>query len=111
MYMSGSGGGFGGGVVDDDQIACHLLKFETRITSPNAQVIAMLTEGSQLNVQIAAESAAQEIQVLTPQGEVVGGLLHNKAQRLRECLLARTRYKATVRSINNGQVNVFVEPA
>lgn len=110
--MSGSSGGGGGGIVDDDQIACHLLKFETRITSPNAAVIGSLTVGKQLIVQVAAGSAAQEIQVLTPEGhQIVGGLLHNRAQRLRECLLAQTRYKATVRSINNGQVDVFVEPA
>jgi hypothetical protein len=109
--MSGSSGGGGGGIVDDDQIACHLLKFETRITSPNAAVIVSLTVGKQLIVQVAAGSTAQEIQVVTTEGQIVGGLLHNRAQRLRECLLAQTRYKATVRSINNGQVYVFVEPA
>lgn len=109
--MSGSSGGGGGGIVDDDQIACHLLKFETRITSPNPAAIVLLKVGDQLNVQIAAGSAAQEIQVVIPGGQIVGGLLHNRAQRLRECLLGNTRYKATVRSINNGQINVFVEPA
>lgn len=109
--MSGSSGGGGGGIVDDDQIACHLLKFETRITSPNAAAIATLKVGDQLNVQIAAGSTTQEIQVVIPGGAIVGGLLHNRAQRLRECLLGNTLYKATVRSINNGQVNVFVEPA
>ncbi|QKV54729.1 hypothetical protein [Comamonas antarctica] len=108
--MSGSSGGGGGSIVDDDQIACHLLKFETRITSPNAVVLVMLSVGKQLNIQIAAGSTAQEIQVVTSEGQIVGGLLHNKAQRLRECLLAQTSYKATVRSINNGQVDVFVEP-
>lgn len=106
--MSGSSGG--GGVVADDQIACNLLKFETRITSPNAAVIVTLTVGMPLAVQVAAESAAQEIQVVTYEGQIVGGLLHTRAQRLRECLLAGTRYKATVRMINNGQVNVFLEP-
>ncbi len=108
--MSGSSGGGGGGAVADDQIACNLLRFETRITSPNAAVILTLTAGMQLGVQVATGSAAQEIQVVTPAGQIVGGLLHNRAQRLRECLLAGTRYKATVRMINNGQVNVFVEP-
>lgn len=110
--MSGSSGGGGGGIVENDEIACHLLKFETRITSPNAAAIVSLTVGTPLIVQVAAGSAAQEIQVLTPGNhQVVGGLLHNRAQRLRECLLAQTRYKATVRSIKNGQVDVFVEPA
>lgn len=107
--MSGSSGGGGGGIVANDEIACHLLKFETRITSPNAAVIATLKAGDQLSVRVAG-STAQEIQVVTPEGQIVGGLLHNRAQRLRECLLAQTRYKATVRAINNGQVNVFVEP-
>ncbi len=109
--MSGSSGGGGGGIVDDDQIACHLLKFETRITSPNAAAIAPLKVGDQLNVQIAAGSPAQAIQVVNTVGQIVGGLLHNRAQRLRECLLGGTHYKATVLSINNGQINVFVEPA
>lgn len=107
--MSGSSGG-GGGVMDDDQIACNLLRFETRITSPNAAVIVTLSVGTQLGIQVATGSAAQEIQVVTPASQIVGGLLHNRAQRLRECLLAGTHYKATVRMINNGQVNVFVEP-
>ena len=109
--MSGSSGGGGGGIVADDEIACNLLKFETRITSPNADVIKYLTVGQQLNIHIAKESTAQEIQIVTKDGDLVGGLLHNRMQRLRECLLAQTRYKATVRSINNGQVDVFVEPA
>lgn len=107
--MSGSSGG-GGGAVTDDQIACDSLRFETRITSPNAAVLVTLNVGMQLSVQIATGSAAQEIQVVTQTGQIVGGLLHNRAQRLRECLLAGTHYKATVRLINNGQVNVFVEP-
>lgn len=107
--MSGSSGG-GGGAVADDQIACDLLRFETRITSPNAAVLVTLNVGMQLSVQIATGSAAQEIQVVTQTGQIVGGLLHNRVQRLRECLLAGTHYKATVRLINNGQVNVFVEP-
>lgn len=107
--MSGSSGGGGGGIVANDEIACHLLKFETRITSPNAAVIATLKVGDQLTVRVAG-STAQEIQVVTPEGQIVGGLLHNRAQRLRECWLAQTRYKATVRAINNGQVDVFVEP-
>lgn len=109
--MSGSSGGGGGGIVDDDQIACHLLKFETRITSPNAEAIVLLKVGDQLNVQIAAASAAQEIQVVNTVGQIVGGLLHNRAQRLRECLLGGARYKAKVLTSNNGQINVFVEPA
>lgn len=108
--MSGSSGGGGGGILANDEIACHLLKFETRITSPDAAVIATLKVGNQLTVRVAG-STAQEIQVVTSEGQIVGGLLHNRAQRLRECLLAQTRYKATVRAINNGQVDLFVEPA
>lgn len=108
--MSGSSGGGGGGIVDDEKIACHLLRFETRITSPNAAVVGTLSVGQQLSIRIAAGSTAQEIQVVTAEDYIVGGLLHNWMQRLRECLLAGTRYKATVRSIKNGQVDVFVEP-
>lgn len=109
--MSGSSGGGGGGIVENDQVACNLLRFETRITSPNAAVIRLLNVGDQLYIQIAAASIAQEILVVTSVGQLVGGLLHNRAQRLRECLLAGTSYKATVRSLNNGQIDVFVEPA
>ncbi|MDH1902106.1 hypothetical protein N5D67_07300 [Comamonas aquatica] len=109
--MSGSSGGGGGGIVENDQIACNLLRFETRITSPNAAIIGLLSVGAQLHIQIAAGSIAQEIQVVTHSGQIVGGLLHIRAQRLRECLLAGTNYKATVRALNNGQIEVFVEPA
>lgn len=110
--MSGSSGGGGGGVSSDDEvISCNILRFETQIASPNAAVVSTLKIGDELQVIIATSSYAQEIQVVTSSGQLVGGLLSAKVQRMRECMLESHPYKATVLSAFSGQVRVVVEHA
>ncbi|GKT18916.1 hypothetical protein AVHY2522_20590 [Acidovorax sp. SUPP2522] len=110
--MSGSsGGGGGGGGTDDEVIACDVLRFETQIASPNSEVVPTLKIGDELQVIIASASKTQEIQVVTTGGQLVGGLLAVKVQRMRECMLESHTYKATVKSVNGGQVRVLVEHA
>lgn len=107
--MSGSSGGGGGGTITDDEIACSTLKFEAQIASPNPAVVSTLSVGNELSILIATLTGTQEIQVVTATGQLVGGLLANRVQRLRECILQANNYKARVISINSGQVRVFVE--
>lgn len=108
--MTGSSGASGGGFGGGGEIACELLKFEAQIASPNPTVVATLSVNDELGVVIASSSGVQEIQVKTSSGAVAGGLLANRVQRLRECILHGTRYKARVILINLGQVRVYVEP-
>lgn len=110
--MSGSSGGGGGGGINtyDEIIACHLLRFVTQIASPNPGVVPTLKIGEELQVIIAPSSTAQEIQVVTRGGQLVGGLVATKVQRMRECMLDTYSYKATVQSVIGGQVRVLVEP-
>ena len=108
--MSGSSGG-GGGFVTDEAIACDVLRFETQIASPNPVLVPALKIGDELIVIIASASKTQEIQVLTANGNVVGGLLSVKVQRMRECMLENHSYKATILSVSGGQVRVVVEHA
>jgi len=108
--MSGSSGG-GGSWVTDEEIACDILRFDAQIVSPNPAVVPTLRVGDILDVVIAASSGTQEIQVLTAAGALVGGLLANKVQRLRECMLESHGYRATVLAINSGQVRVAVKHA
>lgn len=108
--MTGSSGASGGGFGGGDEVACESLKFEAQIASPNAAVVATLSVNDELPVLIVSSSGVQEIQVQTLAGAVVGGLLANRVQRLRECILHGTQYKATVILINQGQVRVYVEP-
>ena len=110
--MSGSSGGrVGGGGSDEAPISCELLQFETGIASPNPEVVPRLKMGEQLLVIAAAASKTQEIQVVTADKELVGGLLATKVQRFRECMLEGHAYKATVRSVIGGQVRVVVDQA
>lgn len=112
--MSGSsgGGGGGGGIgTYDEIIACHLLRFVTQIASPNPAVVPTLRIGDELQVIMVTSSVVQEIQVTTTSGQLVGGLLATKVQRMRECMLEGNVYKATVQSVMGGQVRVVVEPA
>ena len=108
--MSGSSGSSGGSYSGNEDIACELLKFEAQIASPNSAAVATLVISQVLSVVISSTSGVQEVQVQTVTGAVVGGLLANRVQRLRECLLNGTNYKATVTFINLGQVRVYVEP-
>lgn len=110
--MSGSSGGGGGGAsVNDEVIACDVLRFETQIASPNPAVVPTLKIGDELQVIIASSSNTQEIQVVTSGGQLVGGLLAAKVQRMRECMFENHAYKATVITVTGGQVRVVVEHA
>ena len=110
--MSGSSGGFGGGVsANDEVIACDILRFETQIASPNPAIVSTLKIGDELLVSIASSSSTQEIQVFTDKGQLVGGLAAIKVQRLRECMLQNHAYKVKVLSVNSGQARVAVEHA
>jgi len=107
--MSGGGGGGGGGPVIDET-PCERVKFETQLTSPQPAVVATITVREVLDVVL---SARQNVLVIEAQknGHAVGGIAGLDAARLRACINDGHVFKATVLTVNGGQVKVKVEHA
>jgi hypothetical protein len=105
--MSGGGGGGGGGGAPDDDVDCDKLKFEAQVTSPQASVVGTLSVGDVLEVNVVNMKGQMVVQVVK-NGKPAGGLAGPDATRLRNCINDGHRYKATVRTINGGQVRVQV---
>lgn len=105
--MSGSGGG--GSWSSDSEIACIRLRFKTQIATPQANTIGLLHVGSVLDVTVMNMGGAVAVAVFL-QGALIGGLAGGLVNRLRECLLGGTRFKATVQAINGPQILVEIEP-
>ncbi len=105
--MSGSGGGVGGGGFDYE-LPCDNLRFEAQLTSPQPAVVKMLAVADVLDIEINTMNDQVVLQVLK-NGQVAGGLAGPDVTRLRNCIEQDHQYKATVRSINSGQVRVFIE--
>lgn len=107
--MSGSGGGFGGGMSEDAPIACDRLIIETAISSPKEDVIKNLSINSILQVEL-EQLGTTSVVVLIYQGGKAGGITHSQTNRLRECIQTGTKYTATVISKSDGQVRVRIKP-
>lgn len=107
--MSGGGGGGGGGPVIDET-PCTRVKFETQLTSPQPAVVATISVGDVLDVVL---TQRQTVLVVEAQknGVAVGGIAGLDATRLRTCLTDGHPFKATVLTVNGGQVRVKVEHA
>lgn len=107
--MSGSGGGGGGGGGGDSYSPpCETLRFDTQLVSAQPAVVATLKAGDVLDVALAVMKGQTVVQVLH-KGQVAGGLTGLDANNLRNCMDDGHQYKATVLSINGGQVRVRVE--
>lgn len=106
--MSGSGGGGGGGGGGDNPPQCETLVFVTQLVSTVPAVVALLKVGDVLDVVLAIMKGQTIVQVLH-NGQVAGGLTGLDANRLRACMDDGHQYKATVLTINGGQVRVRVE--
>lgn len=105
--MSGNGGG-GTGTPDND-ISCSRLRFSTQIATPQSGVIQTVKQGDILDVSVVNMNNAQAVAIFKT-GSLVGGLAGGLVNKLRECLLGGTLFKATVVSVNGAQVMVEIEP-
>lgn len=106
--MSGGGGGGSGGGGDPTPSSCETLRFDAQLTSPQAPVLATLNVGDVMDVVLSSLKGVTIVQVLHA-GNVAGGLTGPDASRLRACIEQGHSYRATVLSINGGQVRVHVE--
>ncbi len=105
--MSGSGGGGGGGGGSQPS-ACETLRFDAQLVSTQPAVVSTLHLGNVLDVALAVLKGQTIVQVLS-NGQVVGGLTGLDANRLRVCIEDGHDFKATVLTVNGGQVRVRVE--
>ena len=103
---SGSGGEVGGGPV-----ACELLTFTAQISTPNPTFISTVRAGDLCTVQVQAVSNQQVVVVVRNNGDQLGGLVGGQTNRLRECILSGTRYRAEVTSVSGAQIVVRIDPA
>jgi hypothetical protein len=104
--MSGSSGGGGGG-YSYQAPSCELLKFSILVSSPQPAGVALLTVGDVLDIDVTQMGAQVVVRVLKG-GTAVGGLAGPDATKLRNCMDEGHAYKATVLSLNGGQVRVEV---
>ena len=104
-----SGGGGGGSWALDNEISCSKLRFSTQIATPQVGAIQTLKMGDVLDVQVVNVSGAHAVAIFK-QNNLIGGLAGGLVNRLRECLLGGSVFKATVTTINGGQITLDIEP-
>ena len=104
-----SGGGGGGSWSSEEEIACSRLRFRTQIATPQPGAIGSMRPGLVLDVTVVNMGGVLAVAV-SAQGTLVGGLAGGLVNRLRECLLGGTLFKATVLSVNGAQIMLEIEP-
>jgi|SRR5580700_8012730 hypothetical protein len=103
--MSGSSGG--GGWSEPSQDSCEKLASETTLTSPTRNVIAQLTIGVLLDVEVANIGGTRVVQALY-NGNVAGSITSTIIQKIAECIEKGYVYVAEVLSIQGGACRVRV---
>lgn len=105
----GGGGGYSRGSREGyNAPRCEDVLFDAQLTSPSPTLVPGLSVGEVLDVSVATTGGRRVVQV-TKVGQLVGGLVGPDASRVRDCIDNGHQYKATVLSINSGQVLVRVE--
>lgn len=106
--MTGSGRSVGNGDGGGQETPCESVRFDNQLTSPQPAVVATISVGDILDVVLVTMNGQRVIQALK-NGNIAGGLAGLDANRLRICIDDGHVYKATVLSVNGGQVRVRVE--
>lgn len=112
--MSGSSGGgnFGGGAGDGGSsvVACELLALNAQISTPNPVFVPTIRVGDIGTVQVKAMSNQQVVVIVRSNGDQLGGLVGGQTNRLRECILGGTSYRAEVTMVSGAQIIVRIDP-
>lgn len=103
----GTGGGGGGGGEPDP---CAIVDI-VPLNSPQPPVIATLSVGDVLGVNLNRAGPNPVLEVLASGGRRAGALTHRNHVRIIGCIDAGRVYQAVVHSIKGGSVEVRVEPA
>lgn len=102
---TGSGGGGAGGPDP-----CEIVEI-VPLNSPQAAVIATLSVGDVLAVNLNRAGSYPVLEVLASGGRRAGALTHRNHVRIIGCIDAGRTYQAVVMNIRGGSVEVRVEPA
>lgn len=102
---SGRGGGGGGGDPDP----CDIVEI-VPLNSPQPSVIATLTLGDVLIVNLNRSGPSPVLEILASGGRRAGALTHRNHVRIIGCIDAGRAYQAVVVNIRGGSVEVRVEP-
>jgi hypothetical protein len=106
--MSGSGGGGDGGFVATD-VACSALSFNTQVATPNPMYVDSIEVGIILAVELLLMGGQQVVAVMRGTDRI-GGLAGAAVSRLRDCLVAGTKYRATVTRAHGPHIVLRIEP-
>jgi hypothetical protein len=101
-----SGGG-GGGWSEPTQDPCERLTSETTLTSPVRSVIAQLTTGTLLDVEV-TDSGGTPVVRAVHNGQVAGSITSSIIQKIAECIENGHQYVAEVLSVQGGACRVRV---
>lgn len=103
--MSGPGGGTSWDPSVDSGTKCEELTFETRIASPDPNVIENLSLGDVLEIRIHEGAIA----VVHHTG-IAGSIVQNVPQLIR-CLQQGYEFEGEIKTIRGGMVDIEVRPA
>jgi hypothetical protein len=109
--MSGGGGSGGMGPVGPqvDQ-PCGALQFETSLASPRAEVVATLTEGEVLTLELQPAGGGRNMIAALANGKVAGGITDRTPDLIR-CIQDGFDFVAEINRIDGGWVELSVHPA
>ena len=102
--MSGSGGG---SWSEPTQDPCEKLTSETTLTSPVRNVIAQLTKGTLLDVEVNDSGGTRVVRAVY-KGQVAGSITSSIIQKIAECIENGHKYVAEVLSVQGGACRVRV---
>jgi hypothetical protein len=102
--MSGSGGG---SWTEPTQDPCEKLNSETTLTSPVRDVVAQLSQGTLLDVEVSDGGCTRVVQAVH-NGQVAGSITSSIIQKIAECIESGHVYVAEVVSVQGGACRVRV---
>lgn len=103
--MSGSGGG--GGYNPPKTVDCATLSITTSLASPDPAVIAGLSPGDILDIQLIPP--AGPVRAITSTGLVAGAIAPSDLATLVQCISDGYNYVGRVISVNGGNCRISIK--
>jgi len=100
---SSSGGGFGG----DSGLDCAAINFDAFLSSVDPTVAGDVEVGEVLPIELHSDPRA--LVVVLPDGRVLGAITR-KVRELLRCIQQQVQFRATVKNITGGDIEVHIEP-
>lgn len=85
---------------------CRALVITTHLASPKAPVLATLSSGDTLLLQLASDQGP--LQAFTGAGQLAGNILSREQSRLIRCILEGVNYQAEVLEIDGAECQIQI---